>query len=284
MRTYQHITDSKAIKLMVNSIPDHWVIRELTERDYGIDLMIELFEKAGIDEDGYDFFESTGHVCYLQVKGTNKDLKVNEDDTLSFSIDKKTLFYVEKFSTPFLLARVYVKDGIQNIYFLWLQRYISDVLDVEEKNWRTKSSKTITLYIPTENIFKENFKKIEKIASRIKYLEELLEFQERYNEIERALILIKEYQDKFEYYLDIFTSLRRLLNLTTLLSQNNCCINKDCVLELIEYLKKVRNGNESPTQMEDFPHNFNFNQLLQSSINTRFIEEFIAENDGDTVY
>ena len=71
MRTYQHIIDTASVKLTLNSLPDYWVIRDLNERDYGIDLMIEIFTKSGFDKQGHETYDATGQICYLQIKGTN---------------------------------------------------------------------------------------------------------------------------------------------------------------------------------------------------------------------
>lgn len=284
MRTYQHIIDTKAIRQVLNAIPEYCVIRELTERDYGIDLMIELFSKIGENKHGHAVYDTTGHVCYLQVKGTDKELSINDDDTISFNIDKKSLYYVEKFSTPFLLLRVCTKKDNEGIYFLWLQRYISDKLDSDIPDWRSAKEESITLYIPVHNNLEENFEKVEKIAWRIKYIEEQAEFHERYSEIIQGLQGIILEQDKFAHFTTIIRDLKRLAQLNTLMTKNHCCINQDCITELIEYIKKIRRGVESPTEMEDFPHNYNFELLRTSNMSTRFIEEMEAENEGDTTY
>lgn len=284
MRTYQHIIDTKAIRQVLNTIPEYCVIRELTERDYGIDLMIELFARIGKNKHDHDIYDTTGHVCNLQVKGTDKELKINKDDTISFSIDKKSLYYVEKFSTPFLLLRVCTQKDKEGIYFLWLQRYISDKLDSDVPNWRSSKEESITLYIPTHNNLEDNFEKIEKIAWRIKYIEEQAEFHEKYTEITLGLQEITLQQDKFEYFITLIRELKRLAQLNTLLTKNHCCINHNCITELIEYIKMVRNGTESPTEMKDFPHNYNFELLRTSNMSTRFIEEMEAKNEGDTTY
>lgn len=139
MRVYQHIIDTKAIKATMQAIPDHWVIRELTERDYSIDLMLEIFKKVRQNRLGHTNYDSSGYVCYLQVKGIDSDLIVNSDDTISFSLDKNSLLYVEKFTTPFLLIRVSTKTN--EIYFVWLQRYIMEVLDDSNPTWRESSQK-----------------------------------------------------------------------------------------------------------------------------------------------
>lgn len=46
---------------MQAKLPDHWIIRELTERDYGIDAYVELVKPNG---------DVTGDVCSIQLKGT----------------------------------------------------------------------------------------------------------------------------------------------------------------------------------------------------------------------
>ncbi|MDQ7098735.1 MULTISPECIES: DUF4365 domain-containing protein [unclassified Serratia (in: enterobacteria)] len=88
MRTVQHIIDTRSIKRVLNILPDHWVIRELTERDYGIDLLIEIFEKNNKDKNDHDVFVSTGAIFHAQVKGTNSTLKVDKKNNISFSFDK----------------------------------------------------------------------------------------------------------------------------------------------------------------------------------------------------
>ena len=284
MRTYQHIIDTKAVKKVINAIPEYCVVRELTERDYGIDLMIELFTIEGKDKNGHDKYDTTGHICFLQIKGTDKRIKFNADDTISYTIDKKALLYVEKFSTPFIFTRVYTNKSQNSIYFLWLQRYISDVLDIESPKWRTDNKASLTIYIPKHNNFNENFQKIERIAYRIKYIEEFAEFSEEYFFVETALHAIIAKQDKFEGFDDVIKRLKRLSNLSTLLTKNHCCIDKFCILELIEYLKDVRNGHSSPIEMEDYPHNFNLEQLKLSIAIIRGLEKATAENEDDTTY
>ncbi|WP_167619971.1 DUF4365 domain-containing protein [Maribellus sediminis] len=284
MRTYQHIIDTKAVRQVINAIPEYCVVRELTERDYGIDLMIELFKKTGINKHGHDYYDSTGHVCYLQIKGTDNELAVNKNDTISFNIDKKSLYYVEKFSTPFILTRVCTKKDHETIYFIWLQRYISDVLDIETPDWRTEDEESITIYIPTHNDFENNFEKIEKIAYRIKYIEELSEYSEKYTDLTLDLQTIIHLHEKYQYFDETIKDLKRLSQLTTLLTKNNCCIDQDCIIELIKYLEGVKSGINQPAKMEDYPHNYNLELLRTSNLSTKFIEEMEAENEGVTTY
>jgi len=284
MRTYQHLIDTKAVKQVLNSIPDYCVIRELTERDYGIDLMIEFFSKIGENQHKHPIYDTTGHICYLQIKGTEKQLKINDDETISFSIDKKSLFYVEKFSTPFILVRVCTLKGKQEIYFLWLQRYISDKLDNQKPDWRTETQESETLYIPIDNKLPSNFEKVEKIAWRIKYIEEQAEFTERFTYLKLGLLSIINVKDDFSHFIEMLRELKRISHLSTLMNKNHCCIDTKCVQDLIDYLKEVRNGRADPEELEDFPHYHNFDLLLSSNTSTRSLEEMEAENEGGTTY
>ncbi len=53
-------------------LPDYWVVRELTERDYGIDLMVEVFTPGLKDRKGKDAFAKTGAIFHVQIKGVDE--------------------------------------------------------------------------------------------------------------------------------------------------------------------------------------------------------------------
>jgi len=59
-RTPQHISETASFKIFSNKIPDNWIIRYVTERDYGIDLYIELVNKDN---------ELTGDLILIQLVG-----------------------------------------------------------------------------------------------------------------------------------------------------------------------------------------------------------------------
>lgn len=286
MRTYQHIIDTKAVKHTLNSIPDHWVVRDLSERDYGIDLMVEIFSESGQDKHGHSYYDATGRVCYLQVKGTNTKLSLNRDNTVSFNIEKKALLYVEKFSTPFILVRVCTLEKEKVVYYCWLQRYILEVLDKKTPDWREKDQDTFAVRIPTSNSLPTNPKKIEKIAGRIKYVEEAAEFYEKYTLMKPGFEgMIK---GKFSAKLfDLFINdLKRIRNLSTLLDLNHCQVNQDDIDNLIQFVTDIKNGKRKPKSIDDFPDPlmFNLDLLVGDNFMRMALEEMIAENDNDTVY
>lgn len=286
MRNYPHIIDTRAVRQTINAIPDYCVVRDLNERDYGIDLMIEIFKKTGVDKIGHDTYSATGHVCYLQIKGTNRELHLNRDNTVSFNIEQKALLYVEKFATPFILVRTCTLDGKKKVYYLWLQRYISDELDFKRPAWRTEKQETFAVKIPIKNDLETNFDKVKRIASRIKYVEEHAEFYEKYTLMKPAFEGMIEGKLTKTQYKQFILDLKRIKNLNTLLEFNNCQVDQTDIETLINYVTKIQDGKINPESIEDFPDPLMFNLgLLETDNFMRMaMEGLIAENDNDTVY
>lgn len=288
MRTIQHIVDTKAIKAVFNAFPDHWVIRELTERDYGIDLSVEIFVKIGQDRHENDIYDASGAIFHIQIKGTCNPIHLTKESTVNYSIGKDSLFYVEKFNTPFFLIRADVSTSDGELYFVWLQRYIKDVLDTKDRFWRESSeTKTITITIPNKNIVRSRICKIEKIAFRPKYIEELVEYCEIYKNIERmtSAILCKQHEFNNEVREYIKSQAYRVRRLNVLLSQNDCCVNQSSIDTFIEFIDILNIDNQcTATETDLFASQFNL-RLLSESINSiTAMENFLAENDDETVY
>ncbi len=285
MRTYQHVIDSKAVKYTMSVIPDYWVVRDLTERDYGIDLMVEIFSKSGENKHGHPEYEATGWACYLQVKGTEKRLR-KKRGFFEFTIEKKTLQYVERSPVPFLLVRVCTLEGNQQVFYCWLQRYIIEVLDKYEPDWRSAKPKTITVALPESNSLPANTKKIERIASRIKYIEEAAEFHELYH------IMLPAFEQMIagtlppDLYDEFITDLKRISNLSTLLQLNDCQVAREDIIELIAFVTNIKNGTIHPVSIEDFPDPLMFNlDLLYNDHEMRMsLENMIAEHEGEVVF
>lgn len=135
-RIDNHVIDSKACSLIPFYFSENWVLRDLTERDFGIDKIAERFEN------GY----ATSELLMLQIKGTEKEI---DETSPRFSLETKTLIYAEMFSVPFLLLYCSVNHP-EKCYYLWLQEYIRVRLNYETPSWR--SQETNTLYFPPENL------------------------------------------------------------------------------------------------------------------------------------
>lgn len=263
-------------------LPHHWVVRELTERDYGIDLMVEVFAPGLKDAKGKDAFAATGSVFHIQIKGTEESLEPARAGTINYCIKKKSLSYVEKFSTPFFLFRVSVADP-HTIYFLWIQRYIKDVMDRETPMWRENVEDSITVRIPPQNKLPDGIKKIEGIAFRPKYLEELAEFSEIYCDIgNRISAICAGTHDVNEAVIeDLKNRAYRARRLNVLLTRNECCINRQSVDALIQYITGLDTQEGRSTQP---PETHNFEMLAQSMAGMEMVENFVLENDSLSTY
>jgi hypothetical protein len=262
------------------------VVRELSERDYGIDLLIEIFHQSGDDQNGNPQYESSGCVVNIQVKGTSKNLRFNRDGTLHYSMKKKALKYIEKFATPFFLFRVSISNEDSNLYFIWVQRYIKNILDIEIPDWRFSRTQSCTVKIPKTNSLKENLSKIESIASRIKYIEEFIDFRESFRIITDYLSAIScgGVSSKVETCREIKKEVKKIVHLNTLLAQNTCGVGKSTIFELLEFIDEIENDVVEESNADDYPNKYNLELLFDSIDSISSLEEFEAENEGFTVY
>jgi hypothetical protein len=283
MRTQSHIIDSKAIKAVMAQLPDHWVVRELTERDYGIDLLVEIFAPGLKDAKGKDAFGATGAVFHIQIKGTEKRLRrVKGGDTINYSLQKKSLVYMEKFSTPFFLFRVSIQEP-QRIYFIWTQGYIKEVMDRETPMWRDDAKDTIVVRIPTANVLPQGLERIENFAFEPKFVEELIEFSEIYSDISNRIDAIRHgaHDVDKDVVEDLKNRAYRIRRLDVLLTRNECCIKRDSVDELIAYIGELDTpqGRGGPPPWDD-----NFTFLMESPLARSGTMSLVLQNDGFTYY
>lgn len=96
-RIDNHITETSSYKIFLNNIPDSWIVREVTERDYGIDCYIELVNTKK---------QVTGELISIQLKSV-KTIKWTKDDYYTFSgVKISTTNYWNRFPTPVFLCLV----------------------------------------------------------------------------------------------------------------------------------------------------------------------------------
>ena len=294
-RTYQHIIDTRSIKKVLNAFPDHWVVRELSERDYGIDLLIEIFDQVGVDKNNHEAYESTGNLLNIQVKGTATELKQSTQNTIDFRLHRKNLSYFEKFAIPFILLRVDISSEDGKIYFVWLQKYIKKKLDSEYPEWRTETrldsdgkiiEPNYKIQIPVNNTLDENIEKLESISCRIKYLEELTEYIEIFSSIKR--IAEDTSSGHFDANIKTFEYLveeaRKLSRLKSLIKVNNCSITHDKVRDFLFHFSDIKSTGDS-SDINGYPHKDEFLRLLEAEAYSNLMtEELQDEMCGTTVY
>lgn len=105
-----HIKESDSWKILQNNIPARWIIREVSERDYGIDCYIELINRDN---------EVTGDLLSGQLKGVEQiEWREKDDDNkeAKFSgIKIETINYWMNLPVPVFLLVADLND--RNIFF-----------------------------------------------------------------------------------------------------------------------------------------------------------------------
>ena len=122
-RIDKHITESSSFKIFSTSIPDNWIIREVTERDYGIDCYVELVNQNN---------QVTGELVSIQLKG-KQGINWTKKDYFTFSgIKISTSNYWNNFPTPVFicLVDIYTKEA----FFCPVKTYIrQNILEYEKQ-------------------------------------------------------------------------------------------------------------------------------------------------------
>lgn len=150
-RINTHRIDTRAVRHIFTHLNENWLVRNLDERDYGIDLQLERF----------DIDEATGDFIFVQVKGT--DNAFGSDVQLSnFPVD--TINYSLMFDVPFFLF--HTSNASKKTKFVWLQKYSETKLVKTTPNWTNQGS--VTINFPEENDLQENDKKITEIIKKDK--------------------------------------------------------------------------------------------------------------------
>lgn len=130
-----HIIESKSWKVLQAKLPSHWILREVTERDYGVDAYIELVTTEG---------EVTGELVSIQLKGKeggNIDWKTSsEKKHFAFTGTKvTTVQYWMNIPVPVFLFVADVDNS---------QLWFADVKDQTRRNYDAyRSQSTLTFSV-----------------------------------------------------------------------------------------------------------------------------------------
>lgn len=145
-RTKQHEIDTKAIKILESQTPVNWVLRR-QEIDYGLDYQVQVF-------DG----ENPTNIWFMiQLKGTEA-LKIDKSNRVTFSFKVDTLKYYQE-NVPFPVFLLIVDVVKEDIYWIFLQKYIIEKLPNQKPTW--EKQEYVTIYIPINNLLKKQIKAIE---------------------------------------------------------------------------------------------------------------------------
>lgn len=118
----------------------HWKYRQM-DWDNDIDGEIEIFDEQR---------ETTAKFIKVQLKTVDDPKKFENIDSYSFETDVKFLNFCDVCDIPVILAVFNIKEEIG--YFVFVQRYIYEYLDVNNSNWR-KNLTTVRVKVPLSNSF-----------------------------------------------------------------------------------------------------------------------------------
>lgn len=245
-----HEIDTIARRRVPLAFPAEWEHRELTGRDYGIDMMIEIFSNG----------VATGRNLLLQIKGTTED--VSKKNRICYDVPVKTLKYSEMFLTPVLLVICPVNDIQCEFYYLWLQEYIKVVLDHDNPNWRLNRT-TVRVQIPKRNFMPGDEDKLNFIAGFPKRIFEWCQFARICRELEYDLnnyfvsddMSPEEFVDinafnevknqAKEYLLRIINNINKIIQLESIFNEKNWVhpqyILKNTITPVLTIAKKLYN-------------------------------------------
>lgn len=209
-RVFQHIMEDESFQIIKDCLPKQWVIREFNHPDYGVDLVIELFEPVN-----ERICETLGEYLYVQVKSV-QELEIKKEkiypvgnvakgnwkedkseyievDVVKFVLDTNSIYTIHSLgsSISFILFVVDIKT--KGVYFICLNDFIDKILMPRNPSYTNQGSVTIT--IPTLNQLSD--KTISRFAlefygKRAKLLSAFAKFAYQKNEL-TYLLKYKDY-------------------------------------------------------------------------------------------
>ena len=173
-RVTAHMMEDRANQIFRNTLPGEWVVREYRP-DYGIDLMVEVFEPV---EDGKGDAETLGEWFFVQLKsaktayvqqrivhprfniekvpptsnhsaGDASHEQARRIEVIPYRIDVNELLTVQAFGVAVPILLVFVALDTERVHFICLNDLIDKYLVPEQGTFATQQTKTI--HIPLAN-------------------------------------------------------------------------------------------------------------------------------------
>lgn len=127
-RVPQHRSETASFKLFSSKIPDNWIIRDVTERDYGIDCYLELVNNKD---------ELTGELALIQLKSRDGIPWTHDGNYNLTGVDISTSNYWFNFSVPVFIFLADINS--QELYFKSvdhvIKRNFSEFIKQEKFNY-----------------------------------------------------------------------------------------------------------------------------------------------------
>lgn len=155
-RISSHVIETKTRDYIRSVIDNYYengdaLFRELSERDYGIDALIELFSNG----------DPTGQIALVQIKGTSNTIQpLKNKNVVSCQISTSNAKYARQNNIPILLLYATITKP-QGFYYIDINNAVNnmDFSKIVEQD-------SITIHIPIENNALEDLEPLfEKIRS-----------------------------------------------------------------------------------------------------------------------
>lgn len=140
-RISSHVIETKTRDYIRSVIDNYYengdaLFRELSERDYGIDGLIELFCEG----------EPTGHIALVQIKGTSNTIQpLKNKNVVSCSISSSNAKYARQNNIPILLLYATITKPY-GFYYIDVNDAVNNM-----DNSKITEQGSITIHIPIEN-------------------------------------------------------------------------------------------------------------------------------------
>lgn len=183
-RPRTHVVESSSLKVFNNVIVDEWLVRELTEQDYGIDLQLEIFENS----------QATGKILQIQLKGSDAP---SYDKTAPFvtyyGIKSSTINYWSSLPIPVIF--VFVDTNTKDCFYCNINHYIRDNYnDFKKQNLHN-------IKIPTSQIL--------QLATSSKIINDIYNQEMQRAEFERQIYEFmsstRTYQEILQEHYDLYS-------------------------------------------------------------------------------
>lgn len=203
-RVRQHIMEDRSIQIVRALLPEQWVVREY-KPDYGIDLVIELFEYRDRDRTRA---ATLGETLFVQVKSTeivdSRRVRVYgrrnvergpllenrassiEIDVARLRLETSELLTIQAMGAAIPVLLFLVELSTHRIYYVCLNDLVEKVILPEDPTYPEKRSKAI--HIPLRNCIRSDdpvsLRPLEAYGKRAKLYAAFLKFAYQRNELE----------------------------------------------------------------------------------------------------
>lgn len=180
LRADNHIKETVGYKVLENLIPGEWIIRNVTERDYGIDCYIEL-----VSQDK----RLTGEIAFVQMKTTAAiEWRKSDVGYKFYEVDRKTTNYLRNFKIPTYLFLVDLST--REMFFLSVKEFVQE----HYKEYLENSTFAYEFFYNRDAFSKDSF--LENFRRNNQYEQFRNELQYFMSNIERYISFMMEHNNR----------------------------------------------------------------------------------------